>query len=255
MSIELKFGSFEFDEAGGSGENIVISDIDVKESLPIKSVDIPKMDGSVAEEAKRKALTISVQGHLIGANYAATLAKLDTLKAALFTGKQKFTVDSDRFLKAQIQSFQAISSQLNRIHKFKASFLAEYPFWRSETLKTDTKTPTSGVGYNITNSGNAPARVKISLVAPAGGISDDIQIENTTRGETLKFRGDVAAADVLIIDNRVVSDDDFVVTNDGSDAHQYFEGDFLLLSPGVNAIEYTGTAGAAITLSWRDTWF
>jgi len=253
MSIEIKFGSFEFDDTG-DGQNIVISDVKIKEALPIKSTDIPKMDGSVAETAKRKNITITVQGHLIGADYAATLAKLDILKAALMTGKQKFTTDSDRYIYGQLKSFQSSSNQLKRIYKFKASFVCEYPFWLSETLDSDTRTPTSGASYNITNSGNAPARVKISLVAPAGGISDDIQIENITRGETMKFRGDVVAADVLVIDNRVDSADDFVVTNDGDDAHQYFEGDFLVLDPGVNQIEYTGTAGAAITLSNRDTW-
>jgi phage-related protein len=213
------------------------------------------MDGSVAETAKDKDCIITIRGQVRGDNYGRTLDKLDTLRDAMRAGKQKFTLDDKRYIYAQLKSFQHDYSVLQRLIDFKAQLVANYPFWRSETLNVDRRTPTSGTAFNVYNNGNASARVKIKLVAPAGGISDDIQFDNDTNSQQFKFRGDVAATEELIMDNRVDSDDDFVVTNDGDDAHQYFEGDFLTLDPGKNEIKYTGTASAVITLYWRDTWY
>ena len=146
---------------------------------------------------------------------------------------------------------------MRRLMKWKATFISHYPFWLSETEYTDDRDPTSGVGYTINNAGNAPTRVKVAIKAPAGGISDNIQVENTTRGELCKYRGDVAATKILEIDNRYDSDD-FEVLNDGSDDHANFEGDFINLSAGDNTIEYTGDVGVGedtVTLTWRAAWY
>jgi len=120
--------------------------------------------------------------------------------------------------------------------------------------QTDTRVPTSGIGYVLTNNGNAPARVKIEVTAPGGNITDNLKIENTTTGKSLQFRGTITEYTDLEIDNRYDTDD-FEVLNNGADDHANLEGDFLTLQPGNNTIVYTGTVNAIIAISWRDTYY
>ncbi len=47
----------------------------------------------------------------------------------------------------------------------------------------------------------------------------------------------------------------FEVLNDGVDDIKTFEGDFIILQPGNNTIEYTGTANAIVKFEWRDCWY
>ena len=99
-----------------------------------------------------------------------------------------------------------------------------------------------------------PFRVKIEITAPGAGISDNIQVENTTLGQIFKYRGDVAAADVLEVDNRYDTDD-FEVLNDGADDKANFEGDFITLAPGNNTIEFTGTASTGVKITYRAAYY
>ncbi len=118
----------------------------------------------------------------------------------------------------------------------------------------DERVPTSGVGYTITNAGNAPARVKIEVTAPGGDITDNLKIENTTTGKSFQFRGTVAGYTTLEIDNRYDTDD-FQVLNDSVNEYTNFEGDFITLDPGNNTIKYTGTANAIVKITWRNCWY
>jgi phage-related protein len=250
-SIDLDFGTFNLD---ASANNITISSIDEKIKKTVNTSDIPKTDGSIAETGRLRELQITVSGDVAGTSYENLRTNLDALKAALNNGFQKFTKDDERYVMAQLKDFSYKYAHLCVIATWKATFIAHYPFWLSETIYTDTRTPTSGSGYTIANSGNAPTRVKIEVTAPAGGIANNFCFENTTRSEICKFTGTIAASKVLEIDNRVDTDD-FEVLNDGVDAHQYFEGDFINLSPGNNTIEFNGTANASIKLSYQYAWY
>lgn len=245
----LYFGSLNL-----ASYDLVLSTIRIKESKSIKLFDIPRIDGSVAEQAKRKSLVISVEGTVIGSDYDLLRANIDTVKAALQSGLQKFTTDDDRYMMAQMQSFNYEYRTLRTFAEIRAEFLAHYPFWLSETMITDERTPTSGVGYTITNNGNAPTRVKVEFTAPVGGIVDNIQMENITRSELFKYRGTVVVGQILEVDNRVDSDD-FQVLNNGVDDHKNFEGDFFTLVAGANTIKFTGQAGTIVKLSYRDAWY
>lgn len=245
--ISIKFGSLTFDLI------TTITDIKLFHKKSPKLSEIPKTDGSSAELGRLKSIIISIEGDVYGADYDAKRTNLDTLKAAFNNGFQKFTKDDDRYIMAQLDSLEEDDVLLRNLSHWKASFVAHYPFWLSETEKTDTRTPASGVGYTIVNAGNAPVRVKIEVTAPAGGIADACQIENTTRQELMKYRGTIAAANVLEIDNRYDTDD-FEVKNGGVDDHVNFEGDFIMLSPGNNTIKFTGTPGPTI-VTWRDGYY
>ena len=248
--ITIKFGTLALDLTN----NITIGNISIKETKPVTLIAIPKTDGAIAEVAKRSGLQISVEGDIAGSEYDDLRTKIDALKAALQNGLQKFITDDDRYIYAQLKDFSFTLVTMRTFATWTATFIANYPFWLAATEKTDTRTPTSGVGYTINNAGNAPVRVKIEVTAPAGGIADNCQIENTTRGELMKYRGTIVAAKVLEIDNRYDTDD-FEVKNDGVDDHANFEGDFIMLSAGDNTIKYTGTASASIKIYWRDGWY
>lgn len=252
--IDLDFGTFNLDTAS----NVTIAEISIKESKTVKVSPIPKTDGAVAETGRRSHIVISVSGDVAGADYDTLRTNIDALKAALQNGSQKFTMDDDRYIMAQLQDFDYSYHVARTLAKWSAKFIAHYPFWLAESASESDKTEgvdiTSGVGYTVNNPGNAPARVKVEFTAPGGGISDDIQLENTTLGQLLKYRGDVAAADVVEIDNRYDSDE-FQVLNDGSDDIANFEGDFITLAPGDNTIEFTGAAGTAVKLTYRATYY
>jgi len=248
--IELKFGSLNLN----STNEITISAISIKENKDVKVSKIPKADRSVAETARRNSLTVTVKGDIIGSDYDDLRTNLDTLKAGLHNGKQKFTLDDDRYIMGQLKNFTEGVVHLKRMCTWSASFVCEDPLWLAETATVDDRTPTSGTPYNVTNAGNAPVRAKIEFTAPAGGISNDIQFENTTNSELMKYIGDVVATEDVEIDNRYDTDD-FQVLNNGVDDHANFEGDFITLEPGVNALEFTGTVGTDVKVTFRAGWY
>jgi hypothetical protein len=253
-TIQLKFGTLEFDDTN----NITISGINQKSAKPVQTTQIPLMDGAIAETAKIGPATINIEGDIAGAGYEALRTNLDALKAGLLgQGLAKLTKDDQRYIYCQMKDFSYKYDHLTRRATWSASFVAHYPFWLSETLTTDVRAPTSGASYIITNQGNAPTRVKIEITAN-GLINDAMQVENLTLGQTFQYRGLIAAAATLLVDNRVASDD-FVVTNSGVDDPKNFEGDFLTLGMGTNLIEPTWTSTNAtapsIKLSWRDCWY
>lgn len=248
--ITIDFGALNLNNTN----NITIGKIQQRENKDLKIYKIPRIDGSIASEGKRGALLIPIQGDIAGSDYDNLRTNIDTLKAGLHNGLQKLTLDDDRYVMAQLKSFNIDRIIMRTLAKWKAQFVAHYPFWLAESASSSDTTPSTGVGYNVTNSGNAPTRVKIVATAGGSEIDDDLQIENITRGDLLKYRGVLAATKILEIDNRYDTDD-FEVLNDGSDDHVNFEGDFLILNPGVNEIEVTCANMPNVVLSWRNAWY
>lgn len=249
--IDIDFGSLNLN----ADNNIAVSDIDVKERTTLKAHSIPKSDFSIAEAVRRTSMTITVNGDIGGTDYDDLRTNLDTLKAGLYNGLQKFTIDDDRYMMAQVQSFNSKFKWIRTLADWKATFVAHFPFWLAESASTDSRTPTSDVTYEITNNGNAPARVKVRITNNDGGaIANDIAFTNTTNGDNFRYTGTLADTKILEVDNRYDTDD-FEVLNDGTDAHTAYEGDFITLDPGVNAVKFTGSGTVGIVLDWRDTYY
>ncbi len=249
--IDLDFGSLNLNDTN----NIAISDIDFKERMTLKTHSIPQADSSIAETARRMSAIITVSGDVGGSNYDDLRTNIDALKAGLHNRSQKFTLDDDRYIMAQLQSFSHKFEWIRTLATWKAVLVANFPFWLAESASTDSRTPTSNVTYNLTNNGNAPARVKVRITNNDGGaIANDIAFTNTTNGDNFRFTGTVVDTKILEIDNRYDTDD-FEVLNDGSDAHVSFEGDFLTLNPGVNVVRYNGSGTVGVVLDWRDTYY
>jgi len=251
--IDLDIGTFNLDETN----QIAISDIGRKIIKKLQQSDIPKSNHSVIPPAERSAMEIPIKGTIIGTDYDNLRTNLDALHAALESdSEQKLTLDDDRYIMVQYKDYgeniHGESESIRTLASFYFTMIASYPIWQSETLYEDERTPTSGVGYTINNPGNAPTRVKVTITAPAGGISDNCQLANSTTA-TFKYRGDIAAGESLVVDN-MVSQDDQLVENDGDEDWANVEGDFITLNPGDNTIIFTGTAGAIIKLEYRGAW-
>jgi len=247
--IQLKLGTFTLDD----GTEYCVEDIQSSEKKEVKTHKIPKTDGSIAEDAKREAITITIKGTVANSDYDALRSSLDDLKAAIHDGIQKFTMDDDRYVKAQVDSVKIKWVTFRTLASFEMSLTAHYPFLLAETPSEDDRTPTSTVGYTITNNGNAPARCKIEIT-PTAEMADACKIENQTNGKSFQYRGTVAADETLEVDN-FYDGDDFQVLNDGADDIENFEGDFITLDPGDNTIVFTGTASTNVVITHRDTWY
>jgi hypothetical protein len=248
-TITLAFGSL----ALSSTNNVTIARISEKASKPVQTTNIPCTDGAIAETAKIGPKTITVEGDVCGSSYDDLRTNIDALHAGLLNGLQKFTKDNERYIYAQLKDFSFAYDHMTRRATWTAQFVAHFPFWLSTTLKSDNRAPTSGTGYTVTNNGNAPTRLKLTLTC-ASNNNDNMQFENTTRGELAKYRAFLSNNQPLVIDNRV-SSDDFAVTNNGTSDFANFEGDFLNLNAGNNTFEYTGTVPATMLLHWFDAWY
>lgn len=247
--IALKFGTTNISD----GPIFAIEAIDINENKTINTHKIPMTDGSIAETALRESLSIDLKGSVYGSSYDTLRTNLDTLKAALQNGSQKFTLDDDRYIMAQLKSFKKSFVKINALAKFTASFIAHYPFWLAELASSSVTSPTSGTGYTVNNAGNAPARVKI-LITAASETADNCTIQNTTNGQSFQYRGTIATSQILEVDNRYDTDD-FEVLNNAVDDHTNFQGDFITLEPGDNTIIYTGVAGPTVALNYRNCWY
>ena len=249
-NIQLKFGSLTL----GSVNNITVSGITEKSGKPVQVANIPLSDGGISETARLKEKTINIEGDIVGTSYDNLRTNIDALHAGLLVlGVQNLTKDDERQIACQLKDFSHSYDHLTRRAKWTASFVAHFPFWLSVNLTTDQRAPSSGTGYTIANAGNAPTRLKITLLC-ASTNNDLCQFENTTRGELCKFRGIILPSKNLIVDNRVTSDD-FIVTNDGVSDFPHFEGDFINLTPGNNTFEFTGTVPQSLLLAWYNAWY
>jgi phage-related protein len=246
--ISIQFNSLALDTT-----THCVSKIDYSTSNNVSQHSIPKSDETIIETPTRGPLSIGMDGTTVGTDYDDLRTNLDALKAALKSGSQKFTIDDDRYVMAVLKSFKFEIIRYRRMAKWSADFIAGFPFWLAENAASDERVPTSGVTYNLTNNGNAPARCKIEITADGGAVADACAIANTTNGEGFRFTGTIANTKKLEVDNRYDTGD-FEVLNDGADAHVNFEGDFITLDPGVNAVSFTGTASTTVKFTWRDTY-
>jgi Phage tail protein len=246
--ISVKFNNLALDDGTYN-----IGKIDFSGRDTINAHTIPKSNETILETARRGALEIRIEGMVLGTEYDNLRTNIDALRAALRNGEQQFIIDDDRYILARLKDFDYSYTVMRRVASFSANFIAGYPYWRAVNATSDESIPTSGEEYTLTNNGNASARCKVEITATGGAIADDCIFNNITAGIGFKFRGTIASGKTLIVDNRY-STDNFIVTNDGSDAHANYEGDFISLDAGANSVEFVGVAGTTVKVTYKDTW-
>lgn len=251
--VQLYVGTYALD----STNKVAVEDIDIKVAKAIREYELPKFHGSIVPIGKRKSIVITIRGTIIDTNYDALRTGLDSLKNAIEgTAEKNFTLDDDRILKVQYRNFACKFRTIRTFADFSFDLIASDPFWYAASLTTVNQSWTTNVTHNVTNNGNAPTRVKVTVTAPGGSsIANDIIIENTTTGELFKYRGTLAASKALVVNNKMDATD-LAVTNDGTSDIKNFDGDFITLAAGVNAIKMTcGTSTATLQYIYRDSYF
>lgn len=249
--IDINIGTFDLDSSNG----ISVEDIQFRINKNVQEFDITKAHGSIIPIAKRKSAGFNVRGKVNASDYDALRTALDNLKNALESSSEfKFTTDDDRYMNVQCRSFSQSWLAIRTVAEFSFELVASYPFWLAASITTDSRTPTSGVGYTVNNPGNAYARAKITITAGGSAISDDIKFQNSTVGQLFQYRGDLASTEALVINNRL-DGVDLEVLNDGDDAIMDFDGDFITLAPGDNTLIFTsGASSPTVTVAFRPTY-
>lgn len=250
--IDINIGTYDLDSTNG----VSVDDISISIAKQVQEYALPKFHGSIIPIGKRKSMSVRLKGSVSSTNYDALRTLLDSLKNAFDdTSEKKFTTDDDRQLFVQYKSFSYSWRALRTYAIFTVELVASDPYWLSQTLNSDSAIRSTGVGFTITNSGNAPTRVKVTITAGAGGIlANDIKLENQTTGETFQYNEAIGAAGVLVVNNKVDTAD-LVVTEDGVSNFPDFQGDFLTLNPGANTLVLTSLAvGATTKIEWRDAY-
>lgn len=250
-NIDIDLGSFDLSSSNG----IAVADIKFSVARQLRQSELVGANGSVIPIANRKSIQAQVSLSVKGSDYTDLRSKVDALLSALEqTSYQKLTLDDERFLMVQYSNPNYSWKNFRTLAIFSFTLTAPDPFWYSETLQSDTRTPTSGVAYNWTNNGNARTRAKLTLTNKSGStITDNIKFENVTTGEVFEFEGALLNNKALIVNNRVDSED-VVITNDGVDCNGEFYGDLITLNPGTNSLKYTGAASVEVKIEDRDAW-
>ena len=122
----------------------------------------------------------------------------------------------------------------------------------------DTAGISSGTTFNVSNDGDVQIPCKIVITgAGAATIDNDVQFENTTLGTLCKFTGVLQITSTLIIDSGYDQNNvpTFTVTLDGVNAMSTFEGDFMELATGSNALEYTGASNGSVDVYYREGFY
>lgn len=250
-NIDIDLGAFDLSSANG----IAVADIKFSLAKTLRQAELVGSHGSVIPIANRKSIQAQVSLSIKGSDYTDLRSKMDAVLNALEqTSEQKLTLDDERFLMVQYSNPSWSWRNFRSLAALSFVLTASDPFWYSETLQADTRTPTSGVAYNVTNNGNARTRAKLTLTNNSGStITDNMKFENVTTGEIFEFAGGVLTTKSLIVNNRVDASE-VVITNDGVNANGDFYGDLITLNPGVNSLKYTGAASVQVKTEHRDAW-
>lgn len=233
--------------------NTYIDSLDIVRNRRITRAPIIRSNLTIIPEGKLQPLKITVGGVLVSTDYTTLRDALVNLEAAVYNGKQRFTLDDERYAVVINSNFsRSFIGLTNFITKYKAKFEAELPFWLDLHPNSDSRTPSSGDAYTVNNGGQVPIPAKV-LITAGDNIVDDIMFQNDTSSLEFKYRGTLASGDQLTVDMGFDYDNKptYTVSSLASgDVISHFEGDFLELATGDNSLIYSG-ASATIAVHWR----
>jgi len=257
-SFEVKIGTYAI------GTEAAISAIKVIRSRRISQYPIIRNDMTMIGEGKMNPLKINLSGTIAGTDYTSLRTELLDVIGAIESTTQNFYIDDERYCPVVSNKFDyAFIKQdfcnynltlLGGLPYFLASAASSYV----EGVTGDTLGITSGTTFNVSNLGDIRIPCKIIITgAGAATIANNIQFENTTLGTLFKFTGTLQITSSLVIDmgydfNNVPT---YTVTLDGVDAMANFEGDFMELATGSNALEYTGGQTGTIDVYHRKGYY
>lgn len=242
------------------GTSAAISAIKLMRSRRVSEHPIVRSDMTMIGEGKQSPLRIDLSGTVVGTDYASTRTELKNIIGALESTTQDFYIDNERYCRVIGRNFD-YSFITQDFCNYNLSLMGELPYFLATTADSyvagvtgDTLGITSGTSFNISNLGdiNIPCKIVIKG-AGAATISNNIQFENTTLGTLCKFTGTLQITSTLVIDMGYDYHNvpNFIVTLDGVNAMSAFEGDFMELAVGSNALEYNGAGTGTISVFYR----
>jgi phage-related protein len=244
-NLGFKFGSYSF-----SGTGALIYDYEIKGGSRINQQVIPLRDGAQINEALISPVQVTLKGTLNGSSPANLRDKKDLMFKYLLIGTQNLYIWDDRYINAQVQSLNYDYKAAMSYMPFQVTFIAGTPFWVAVSTTTNQQTisanPTS---YSITTSGSAYARPIVTFIANQGGTIANFSFENSSTDESFSYIGSVALNGTLEIDC-----ENFVVEKNNSDDIANFNGDFLRLINGANAMTYSG-GNCTLLVTWYNRYY
>lgn len=239
-SKSFKFGSFTLSD--------YLSSFRVSIKNRIAKQIIPYKDGADIDEALLEPLVITVEGDVVGTSDTNTRTLIDALLKAICNGKQYLRLWDDRYVNAQKQSLEHEYQKALERFIFKATFIADTPFWIADTASQDIEI-SAGSRYSITTIGSAYNYPSITFAADQGVALNAISLENETDDKKMGYIATVENGNSLIINCATQS-----VQNNGVDDLANFSGDFLRLLSGANSLLYAGQA-CTITFDWSERYY
>jgi Phage tail protein len=244
----FKFGDYDFsDNADGWSE-----------ATPqiIASTPVPRRAGGIASEGIPGTKRVTIRGSLIAADPAALRALEDQVLLSFrnTTGNEtgpvnKLRVFDDRYVNAQLDSWQRDYGVGMTSLVFNAVFQSADPYWVSDTLNSQTTSPvvTSQV-IVVSAHGSAPSPPSAIRVTATRGMAAGTRLSNLTANKWFQYGAFLATGDVLNVDAETLT-----VTKNGVTALTDFTGDFWVLVPGDNQLRYdAATTAGQLTFEWRD---
>lgn len=244
----VKIGTYSF------GTDGFIASLKIASGRRSEQYSVIRKDMTIIPENKSQPVKLDFSGTVNGSDYGSLREAIKKLKLAVDGTKKDFYIDNERFIRVISKTFD--HSYVNQnFANFHVGLLGEMPYLLAGTVSSYVSLPTTEVTYPIGNDGDVEVPLKISILAPDGGIpiGTTIQFENRTTGGLCKFTGALTATQTLVIDcgyddyNRPT----FKVEVDGVSAMSAFEGDFISVLDGTNWMCFTGCSVATVSLYWR----
>lgn len=228
----LMFGSYEF-----PNQTFEIEGLPIENGVIVN--EIPRKHGGIILTPFLKGRKIKISGKIHNDAAETSHAQLLALQTALLAGEGDFYYREDRCIKCFTKSIKPdfIRGTDKAVMDVDIDLWAEQPFLYSAGASYSDDTAASGTTYpfDVFSGGGVFAEPIITIVPDGATISDDIQLENQTTGDLMRYRGDVGPGHTLVINTETLE-----VTMDGVDGISNFEGDFIRLAAGTNSFQYVG---------------
>jgi len=244
----IKVGTYAF------GTNSFVDALKIASGRRMEQYPIIRTDMTIIPENKAQPIKIDISGTVTGSDYTSLRTAIKQLKQAVDGATKDFYIDDERFIRVISRSFD-YAYMTQDFANYNVGLLGEMPYLLAGTVSSYVSLPTTAVTYPVGNGGDVKVPLKISILAPNGGIpiGTTIQFENVTTGLICQFIGALTATQTLVIDcgyddyNRPT----FKVEVNGVSAMSAFEGDFISVLQGTNWLKFTGCSVATVSLYWR----
>lgn len=262
MSVTITYNNFALTEANG----ITISEFAPSHRASANSTAKLMGHGANLSQIERGGQAIRIAGLIRGGSISDYGSKKDALLNALTTSTPSWLQFNNREIRAVLAGdIQIDTNPLYISGLFSATFLTTSHAWRSVSgnVKTLSITEATRHYFDITNSGNAPARWR-AVITTTENITDSyIEFVNASSGKILRISGfDLTTDQQLIVDtgyDQLISPG--VYEGSGgfpSDSFgiQVVDGSFWALESGVNILYMdTNEATVKVDIFWYHQYY